>query len=103
MQADVSHGSDSAVTAIFGDGSYTPDTGHGSARLARQKSAKSRPYGPKEKARPRGRAFSFLIPSPYCAMRRLERAVPIELKTVRSWLAVLISVNLLASVAQFFK
>ena len=38
----------------------------------------------------------------YCAMRRLDRAVPIELKAVTSWLAVLISVNLSAELAQFF-
>jgi hypothetical protein len=29
------------VATLFGDGSFTPQTGHGSARLARQKSANS--------------------------------------------------------------
>jgi hypothetical protein len=42
MQADVRYGSDSAVAALFRDGSYTPKTGHRSGRLARQKSAMKR-------------------------------------------------------------
>ena len=37
---DVSSGSDSTVPSLFGDGSYIPETGHGSARPGRQKSAR---------------------------------------------------------------
>jgi hypothetical protein len=37
----MSIGSSSAVTAIFGNGSYTPETGHRAARLACLKSAKT--------------------------------------------------------------
>jgi hypothetical protein len=42
MLAEVRSGSDSAVATLFGDSSCTPETGHGSARLGRQKSANSR-------------------------------------------------------------
>jgi hypothetical protein len=39
MRTDVAVGSNSAVATLFGDSSYTPETGHGSMRLGRKLSA----------------------------------------------------------------
>ena len=85
-----------AIAEPAGDiASSCPDAGHIDA-LAVVWPAQTENGGP-----PKRRRSQFAGRSCYCAMRRLDRAVPIVLKVVINWFADVSRKNLLGSLAQF--